>query len=240
MFIQTKKNRVFEDIIFQIEEAILQGTFKTGDRLPGERQLRETFKVSRGTLREALRALEQKRLIQVKTGVKGGVFACEVDTQQVTESLDTLLRYQKISLEELSEFRETVEPLVAIKGIKKAKDEDLRQLGFFLESIKNHLNSGELRWDKIMKEDKNFHLYLAQISGNRVFESVLKTIYANINRYYERFLSKDLWILEKTYRDLSYILKAIKKRDSNKAVTLLKNHIKRFDRLMEERNKPSL
>ena len=56
MFKQAKQNRTFEDVIFQIQESILQGRLKEGDKLPSERNLRETFMVSRGTLREALRA----------------------------------------------------------------------------------------------------------------------------------------------------------------------------------------
>jgi len=73
MFKQAKQNRAFEDVIFQIQDAILQGSLKVGDKLPSERQLREIFKVSRGTLREALRAMEQKGLITIKTGVQGGL-----------------------------------------------------------------------------------------------------------------------------------------------------------------------
>jgi DNA-binding FadR family transcriptional regulator len=88
MFKQAKQNRAFEDVIFQIQEAILQRSLKVGDKLPSERNLREIFKVSRGTLREALRALEQKKLIQIKTGVKGGAIVCHMDTKLMSESLD--------------------------------------------------------------------------------------------------------------------------------------------------------
>ena len=87
IFREAKQNRTFEDVISQIQESILQGKLKAGDKLPSERNLREIFKVSRGTLRESLRALEQKRLIQIKTGVNGGAFICEANTHQISESL---------------------------------------------------------------------------------------------------------------------------------------------------------
>ena len=51
MFQQAKQNRVFQDVIDQIQEAILQGKLKAGDKLPAERELKEMFKTSRGTLR---------------------------------------------------------------------------------------------------------------------------------------------------------------------------------------------
>ena len=121
MFLQAKQNRAFEDIILQIQEAILQRKLNVNDRLPSERKLQGIFKVSRGTLREALRALEQKGLITIKTGVQGGAVICPIDTKQMSKSLDLLLRHQKISLRELAEFREAVEGFVAAKAAQKAK-----------------------------------------------------------------------------------------------------------------------
>lgn len=237
MFNQAKQNRAFEDVIFQIQEAILQRSLKVGDKLPSERNLREIFKVSRGTLREALRALEQKGLITIKTGVRGGAIVCPIDNKLMSESLDLLLRHQKISLRELAEFREGVEGLVAAKAAQKAKKEDLEQLKILLYSIEKILNSGELRWDEYIAADNKFHLILARVAGNRIFESVLYTIYENINRYFERFLPKKREIIERNYQDLSKIAGALEKRNSNKARDLVQRHVKYFNRLMEDGEK---
>jgi len=94
MFQEAKQNRIFQDVIVQIQEAILQGKLKAGDKLPPERELKEMFKTSRGTLREALRVLEQKGLIRIKTGVNGGAIVKPLTTHQVSESLALLIRYQ--------------------------------------------------------------------------------------------------------------------------------------------------
>lgn len=237
MFKQAKQNRIFEDIIWQIQESILQGELKVGDKLPSERQLREIFKVSRGTLREALRALEQKGLITIKTGVQGGAIIGPLDTKGVSESLDLLLRYQKISLKELSEFREEVEGLIAAKAAQKANKEDVKELKNLLKSIENHLHLGEGGWDEIFKVDKIFHLSLARITGNKMYESVLHSVYDNINRYFERLLSKDIMILKNTYKELRKITAAIEKRDPNKARAFLCEHVRRYYRMMEEKEK---
>jgi DNA-binding FadR family transcriptional regulator len=58
MFQAAKQTKVFQDVVEQIQGAILDGRLKTGDTLPSERQLKEMFNISRGTLREALRVLE--------------------------------------------------------------------------------------------------------------------------------------------------------------------------------------
>jgi len=60
MFRAAKQSRIFQDIVDQIQEAILSGSVKSGTMLPAERELKEMFETSRGTLREALRVLEQK------------------------------------------------------------------------------------------------------------------------------------------------------------------------------------
>jgi len=95
MFQKARQNRIFQDMVEQIQEAILQGTLNPGDKLPPERELKEVFEASRGTLREALRILEQKGLITIKTGVAGGAVVNALTTDQVSESLDLLIRYQK-------------------------------------------------------------------------------------------------------------------------------------------------
>jgi DNA-binding FadR family transcriptional regulator len=67
-FKKAKQNRIFQDIVDQIEGAILDDRIKPDQRLPAERDLCEQFKASRGTLREALRILEQKGLNDGKPG----------------------------------------------------------------------------------------------------------------------------------------------------------------------------
>ncbi|MBN2123894.1 MAG: FadR family transcriptional regulator, partial [Deltaproteobacteria bacterium] len=113
MFRKAKQNRIFEDVVEQIQEAVLEGRLEPGSKLPSERDLREMFNTSRGTLREALRVLEQKGLISIKTGVTGGAVVNALTTSKVSESLDLLIRYQKVSLSDLAEFREGVEGIVA-------------------------------------------------------------------------------------------------------------------------------
>ncbi|MBS3918458.1 MAG: FadR family transcriptional regulator [Deltaproteobacteria bacterium] len=237
LFKKAKQNRAFEDIVSQIQEAILEGRLKTGDRLSGERLLRETFEVSRGTLREALRTLEQKKLIEIRTGMRGGAIVCPVNTLPVSESLDLLLRYQKIDLKELSEFREEVEGAVAERAARRAKKEDIRELTSLLESIKHLIQEDRESWREVIRKDNQFHFCLARIAGNRVFESVLSIVYENIFRYFDRFLPKEKRVTERIYEDLCGIVEAIKKKDSQKTKILIQDHVKRFDRMMEANRK---
>ena len=67
MFIKAKQSRVFQDVVEQIQNAIISGKLEPGSKLPAERELKDMFNTSRGTLREALRVLEQKGLIGTQT-----------------------------------------------------------------------------------------------------------------------------------------------------------------------------
>ena len=78
MFTKVRQVRAFESVIQQMEAVILQGSFSVGDRLPSERELQGLMDVSRNTLRESLRVLEQKGLVEIRKGHRGGIFVKEI------------------------------------------------------------------------------------------------------------------------------------------------------------------
>lgn len=240
MFQQAKQNRIFQDVIDQIQEAILQGSLKAGDKLPAERELKEMFKTSRGTLREALRVLEQKGLITIKTGVNGGAIVKAVTTHQVSESLALLVRFQRVSLRDLAEFREGVEGMVTGLSAERAKKEDIQYLKHLLREAKINLDQGVSHWDEFIHLDNTLHMALAHIAGNPVYESVLQTVHDNINRYYDRFLPKEEEIMRVNYQDLRKILKAVENGQAAKARLLAQDHVNRFNRFMEEKEQQGI
>lgn len=235
MFRRVRQNRVFQDVVDQIQDAVLEGRLKAGSRLPSERDLQEIFKASRGTLREALRVLEQKGLITIKTGVKGGAVVMTPDTTQMSESLDLLIRYQRVSLRDLAEFREGVEGIVAGLAVQRAAEKDVEGLKELLKEAETHLAAGRSQWDSFIKLDNRLHMALARIAGNPIYESILKTIYENIHRYFDRFLERKEEIIEENYRDLCEIVRAVEEKDAARANRLVKDHVSKFNRLMEQK-----
>jgi DNA-binding FadR family transcriptional regulator len=235
MFREAKQNRIFQDVVDQIQDAILQGTLKPGDKLPPERELKEIFGASRGTLREALRILEQKGLVTIRTGVAGGAVVNALTTDQVSESLDLLIRYQKVSLKDLGEFREGVEGIVAGLAVERVKKKDIQHLKKLLADAKTHLDEGASGWDEFIQVDNQLHMALARISGNPIYESVLQTIYDNIHRYFDQFLPREEELLKENYKDLCEIVEAVENGQAAKVSLLVQNHVYRFNRLMEAR-----
>lgn len=234
MFQQAKQNRMFQDVVDQIQEAILQGKLTPGSRLPAERELTDIFKASRGTLREALRVLEQKGLISIKTGVKGGAVVNQPTTHPISESLDLLIRYQRVLLRDLAEFREGVEGIVAALAAKRATEEDIFSLKGLLKEAGVCLKQGTPGWDDFIRIDNQIHMALAKMARNPVYESVLRTVYDNIHRYFDRFLPREEDIIRENYRDLREIVKAVEEGRAEKASHLVQDHVSRFNRRMEE------
>jgi DNA-binding FadR family transcriptional regulator len=234
LFRATRQSRIFRDVVDQIQDAIIDGRLKTGDKLPAERELKDLLKTSRSTLREALRVLEQKGLIEIKLGVGGGSVVKSVSTDQVTESLDLLIRSQKISLTHLADFREGVEGEVVAIAARRASEEDIRNLERLLNEAKYYADIGASTLDEFLKADKDLHLAFASITHNLVYISVLQTIHNNIYRYYDRYLSMKDREMKENYLDLKAIVEAVKLGRSETARTLARQHVRRFYEYMHQ------
>ena len=235
MFRRARQNRVYQDVVGQIQSAILERRLKIGDRLPAERELTELFKASRGTIREALRVLEQKGLIEIKLGVGGGAIVRGVSTDQMSESLDLLVQHRQVSLKHLAEFREGVEGLVAAFAAQRATKGDVDELRNFLAQAHDHLTQGISHWAEFIRVDEQIHVALSRITGNPLFASVLKTVHDNIHRYYESFLPGDEVVMGENYQDLCDIVEAVARGQGAQAAKLAQSHVRRFNRRMKEK-----
>jgi len=226
-----------EGVIEQIEESIVDRTFKPGEKLPSPKDLQESLGISRGTLREALRVLEQKSLIEIKPGVGGGAVVKAVTTEQMSQGLALLIRYQRVSLNHIAEFRDSVEGSVAALAAERATKEDIQHLKELLKEAQKHLEEGASHWDAFIRVDEQLHLALARITGNPLYISIERTVHENIHRYYKEFLPWKENIMRENYQDLCDIVAAVEDGDGAQACTLGQSHVHRFHQYMEEKRR---
>jgi len=238
-FRAARQNRIFQDIVEQIQEAILRGRFKPGDVLPPERELKEMFQTSRGTLREALRVLEHKGLVEIRLGVNGGAFVKGAVSAPLVESLELMLRSRQISLDHLNEFREDVEGFVTARAAERAEESDVRELADLLALAREAMEKGLDHWWEFLEIDKKFHRKLAEISRNPIYVFMHNIIHSNIQSYYDEFLRMDEGLLQENYRDLGDILEAVKKRNGDLARLLAQSHVHRFYEHMAQHDRRS-
>lgn len=232
MFKKTNQQRIFEDLVAQIEGAILDGRLKTGDKLPAQRDLVDMFQTSRGPLREALRVLEQKGLLEIRRGVRGGAVVKQPGIAPVAESLGLLIRHREITLAELSEFREGVEGSVAAIAAQRATPADIRQLKSLLKQAKKQVGEGIEAWERFCQVDNRIHVAIAKAAGNRVYEFVLRMVHDNIQQYYAAHPLKDQPFMQENYQDLCDIVTALEKQQSTAVRSLMQSHVRRFNRYM--------
>src|SRR2546430_15959128 len=110
MFRAVRTPRVYEHIVAQIERAIYEGRLAHGDKLPPERQLVREFGASRVAVREALRALEHRGLVEVRQGSARGYFIRELDALPLVPGPSTLFRPRRLSLSPPAEARGPAQP----------------------------------------------------------------------------------------------------------------------------------
>ncbi|MBU2515215.1 FadR family transcriptional regulator [bacterium] len=237
MFRKAKQNRIFQDVVEQIQDVILEGKIKPGDKLPSERELGEMLGTSRGTLREALRILEQKGLIEIRLGVNGGAIVKEATWEQMSETLALLVRSQTVSLEHLTEFREGVEGIVASLAAKRVTEADIKELAKLQKSAEKFYKKGVSHWKDFVRVDEKIHIALAVVSRNPMYKFIVETIHDNIDRYYDKFLVVGSSELEENYRDLSNLVNAVINKQEAEAGDLARGHVIRFSRHMEQKIK---
>lgn len=230
MFQTVRQTCVYQKVADQIEEAILSDRLKAGDRLPAERSLTGVFQTSRRTLREAMRVLEQKGLVEIKTGSKGGAFVTDRSSDKMRESLSILIRKKKIPYESLVEFRFELEGAVAALAAERAKAEDLAALKGLLQEAERSSEEGLAAGDRFNSQETALHLCLGQICRNPLYEAILRTIHEVLVSPSFKFLRIDEPYMLEASRDWSQIVKAIEKRQAGRARALMRGHLERFSR----------
>jgi len=215
-------------VVAEIQAAILDGRLKPGDQLPPEMKLKDMFDTSRGTIREALRVLEQKGLIDIRTGVSGGAVVRKVDTRQITESLNLLIQAQNVSFDQLVEFREAVEGIVAGLAAERAKPENIQHLRELMASADRLLKEGSGHWRELLDIDVKLHIAIAEVAGNPVFVAVLKMVHENILDSFEWFELENSHVLQDSFQDMGQLIRAIENGQATEAGSLARYHVRKF------------
>jgi len=231
----TKINKVRASIqvMQQIEEAILQGTLAVGGRLPSERELQVKLEVSRNTLRESLRVLEQKGLVEIRKGRLGGIYIKEVNAGPMTESLSLFVQSHRITMDDISGFRQDLEGLVARRAAAKADLKMVQVLDRLLQKAGTLAEQGPISWSEFMEADKEIHLAIAAMGGNPLHHYFLQTVHDNLHHYsITAYLPRDKKMIDTTLEELKGIIDAISRHDEKSAETLAREHVARATRIM--------
>lgn len=162
MFVPVAPGRISELIVEQIRRLIIDGRLARGERLPSERDLAERFKVSRVTVRDALRILEAQGLLEIRVGASGGAFVTVPTAAVVGEGIATMLLMSSIGPDEVAEARLLMELGTVALAIQRATEDDIARLREVCDRSEALLAAGD--YDVALSAE--FHALLALAAHN--------------------------------------------------------------------------
>src|SRR3954464_15763667 len=154
--------RAFEGAVEQIAQRIRHGDLGEGDRLPSERVLAEAMRISRPTLREAVKVLAKAGVLEVHPGATGGIFVASGYVPIEMLRLQSDVRLAEVA--SVLEARRLLEPQVARFAARDASETDFERMQLTIEAHKQLLRSGEAleREDRFLQLDMQFHVGRAE------------------------------------------------------------------------------
>lgn len=165
-----REPRLSDKVAEMMLETILSNRLKVGDRLPSERELGEQFGVSRTVVREAVRALVAKGVIEVRSG--SGLRVAAVDADSVRESMSLFLRGGDIDFEKVHEVRSLLEVHLAGLAAERATPEDVARLA----EIHAQMVSESADVESAARDDLEFHRRIALATHNVLFLVLMDSI----------------------------------------------------------------
>ncbi len=203
-FKSVKVPKVSATIVGQIEDMILDGVLKPGDRLPAERDLAQQLDVSRASLREALGVLQARGLLQARRG--GGTYVCDVAADTVTEPLIHLLKQRPDAVGDFLEVRSVLEEMAAQFAAIRANDVDREIIAMRFSALESTYQTAERMTNA--DADLAFHMAIADASHNVALVQVMRglfnllraTIADNLDRIYAEAGGMDA--IRRQHRDL--------------------------------------
>jgi GntR family transcriptional regulator, transcriptional repressor for pyruvate dehydrogenase complex len=220
MYKTVQNSRLYEQIVQQIEESILKGALKAGDQLPAERELAHQFGVSRTAVREAVKALSEKGLVEAHPG--RGTFITNGTSYSIRQTLDWMLRAgPEEGTVHLAEVREILEPEIAAMAASRADGEaiaSMREAVAVMDKAKRDP-------DAFIEADLDFHLALAEAASNPLILSLIDSIVAVLREQRMRIFKVEGGPERGQYHH-KRILDAIEHRDPQGAREAMRAHLR--------------
>lgn len=173
MYTPVQSVRVSEQVAGQIEKRILDGELHSGDRLPTERELAEQFQVSRTAVREAMKMLTQKGLVDMRPG--RGTIVIDGAHKAMQHSIDLVMKLKLGEVggsDRLVEVREILEVEIAGLAAARATDKEIAAMHAAVKVMDESLDDA----DAYIVADNNFHAALAEATQNTLILILVNSI----------------------------------------------------------------
>jgi GntR family transcriptional repressor for pyruvate dehydrogenase complex len=213
-----KSTRIYEEIVRQVKQLIADGKLKSGDQLPPERDLAEKFMVSRTSVREALRALQSRGLVEIRAGE--GAFVRDVSVETLIEPLALVILPHREAVGELFEARRVLEPAIAALAARRATRDELAEMDRILEDQAKEVAQGRTGF----VQDAALHAAIANSAHNRAITRIVSALIDLLSQSREESLHAP-GRPTRSHEDHRRILEAIKAGDEAGAHHAMLDHL---------------
>lgn len=218
MFKPVIKTRIYEEITSRIRVMVEKGDLRAGDRLPSERDLSAAFRVSRPSVREALKTLENQGYLEIRQGE--GTYISRNHIEQFVEPLAAVILTEKEYQVQILEMRRIIEPQIASLAAERATRDEMSRMEKTLSLQKEKVRMGETGSDL----DKIFHYVIAEAAKNKLLMRIIDTATDLFSENRDRYLQ----FAERPEESVRYhkeILSAITAGDSVLAANFMNDHL---------------
>ncbi len=226
-FAAIRKTKIYEEVARQIQHKVLQD-LQPGDLLPPETELAQTFGVSRGSVRDAIRSLELIGLLDRLPG-KGTVVR-KVSADPTADPLAAALVQQRHRVEELLDVRQIIEPALANRAAVRITAEELGELERILARQQEKVQRHELA----IEEDCQFHYNIAMAAENGVMLRILDLLMDLLRETREQSLQSE-GRLEQSFASHRRILQALQQHDGRAAEAAMREHLQQIESIVRKR-----
>ncbi|CAB4940903.1 unannotated protein [freshwater metagenome] len=223
-----------ELIARDLVDYIVDARLPAGAMLPRERDMIEQLQVGRTTLREALRILETRGIITIRSGPGGGPVVRHPEPGDLTESLTLILQFQRATLQEVHDARIWLEPMAARMAASHITSAEIRRLRELNEVMQGAVDAPTE--DVLIDANTRFHQVIAGATGNVVMQVFTETLLTvadtgvqdlKLNREFRRT----------SIRGHAEIIEALEAADPDRAEDAMRRHVEEGKRRRTRANK---
>lgn len=210
---------VTDEAITKIKDMLISGELSAGDRLPPEKELSEKLGLSRSSLREAVKALEIIKVLDVRRG--DGTYVTSLEPKLLTEAMTFIVDlHQDESILEIFEVRRILEPAAAAIAAGRITAEEITALRATMENIDDSTSV-----EQLVEHDLVFHQLITSAADNAYLSSVLDGLSSGtVRARIWRGLTQEKAV-DRTLSEHASIIEALERGDAELAKALLTVHI---------------
>lgn len=223
--VEQSKDKAYKKVTHYVKERIKTGELRVGDKIPTERELSEKLELSRNSVREALRTMDNMGLIRCRQG-SGNYISGEMQ-QIIEETLYMMFMLKQISDIDVSQLRRAIDIQAMILAVRNVNEDDIYEIKQLLDRL------DVIEVDESAFVDRDIHLLISKYSKNKLIEIINDTLSTIMEKFIFKarrlVIGNESDVLTVFHRDM---LMSLLERNEGKGVLVINKHYDTIDKYL--------